>query len=102
LIMGGPLDGFPVLIGYQMVSIVVIGAWSFIVSCIILFVINLIMPIGFSHPELKRKSMSFGGDAVEMAESAYNMNLWVGGVFNPASPASQEFSSATEQVNHKA
>ena len=91
--MGGPLDGFPVLIGYQMVSIVVIGAWSFIVSCIILFVINLIVPIGFSHPELKRKSLSHGGDAVEMAESAYNMNLWVGGI--PMHPGASESSTSS-------
>ncbi len=64
-IPGGAIDGNGIAIGYAFVSAVSIAAWSFVVTMLILFCINII-------PGLRIRSSQelevFGGDWGEMGE----------------------------------
>ncbi len=65
MIPGGAIDGNGIAVGYAFVSAVSIAAWSFVVTILILFCINIIPGMRIrSSQELE----IFGGDWGEMGE----------------------------------
>lgn len=72
VIPGGAIDGNAISIGYQLVAAVCIASWSFVVSLILLFIINLVPALKFrSTPEQELR----GDDAAGMGEFA---SAWIG------------------------
>jgi Amt family ammonium transporter len=62
---GGGINGNGILIGYQMVAIVSIAAWSFVVTLVLVFVINRIPGLHLRSPE---EQELYGDDWGEMGE----------------------------------
>lgn len=68
--LGSAIDGFPTQIGYQIAGSLAIASYSFVVSFIILFVINKIPGLHLRYTETEER---LGADMVEMGEVAYSI-----------------------------
>jgi len=71
-IRGGWVDGHPAQMAYQLLSIVVVGAWSFILTYLILWGIN---KVPFLSLKLDEWEQIAGSDWVELGETAYGHDI---------------------------
>ena len=68
VISGSAITGYPKQIGFQLVAITVITAWSFVVTYLIVFLLKKVMQVTYDET-----CETVGADSFEMTEKTYNI-----------------------------